>query len=122
MNPQACFADLKGVQTEIQSFLSGPITIETAMAEVEKLKPLLKTLLTDCTIGFEEEHLLQMVSLRDWVQCATDLAGLAPPIIKLVADSIKGNLDGIISDVTAIVQVVGKSLKDCFGSQAQYIN
>lgn len=115
INFPKCFQDLTQVKAELQNFLRQNITIQTALAELQKLKPMLSSLLKDCTIGLEDYEKVSMMGFEtNWVQCVTDLANLAPIITKLVLDSIKGDATAIIDDVTSLVNAVGVALKDCF--------
>lgn len=118
MNIEKCFSDLSNVKSELQSFLSQPISLASALAEISKLKPMFATLLSDCTFGLEAVNSSSDVLLttldRDLIKCVGDIASLAPAITKLVVDGTKKDLPAIISDVTTIVQDVGTCLKDCF--------
>lgn len=121
MNIEKCFSDLSNVKAELQSFLSQPISLASALAEIAKLKPLLTTMLSDCTFGLESINsspdILLVALNTDLVKCVGDVASLAPAITKLVVDGNKKDLPAIISDLTVVVQNVGNCLEDCFKEQ-----
>lgn len=108
---------MKSIKDEIKSFLSHPVSLSEALAEVEKLKPLFKSLAVDCTIGMEQiESMLNFLELGiNWPLCAADIASLAAPITKLTIDAIHKDLTGIIGDLSSIVPIAGKCISDCFG-------
>ena len=117
INFPQCFQDLTQVKAELQNFLKQPITVQTALAELQKLKPMFAALLKDCTVGLDDYEKVSLMGFEtDWVQCVTDLVNLAPLITKLVLDSIKGDAAAIIADVTSLANAVGAALKDCFAT------
>lgn len=108
---------MKAIKDEIKSFLGQSISLSGALAEVDKLKPLFKSLAIDCTIGMElvETDLNLLEVGTNWPLCAADLASLASPITKLAIDAVHKDLASIVGDLTTIVPIAGKCISDCFG-------
>lgn len=123
------------VKNEIKSFLDQKPTLETALAEVAKLQPMFKALLSSCSFKLffldynsgalsddsisnsdaPPQNETPVVELNIF-KCIGAAANLAGPILQIVAAGARKDIIAIINSLNTIVKSLQGVIDGCFKS------
>lgn len=134
MNFEACLTNVMNVKNEIKSFISSRPNLQTALAEIAKLQPMFKELLSTCSfkpffLDYDPTVLndasnsdvplppgeTPVVQLNIF-KCIGAAANLAGPIVQIVAAGAAKDINGIINGLNTVVNSLDGLIQGCFKS------